>query len=180
VTAPGRSTARIARTAAEDYAQAVAPVLARSVEWLLRTGQPDGAIISHHGLLFGPADDRIFLCSPRSALDLPVITVEVEPGKRRYRDRGAYRELANPLRPGELEVLAGLLDALGAPVSGTWNGHPTESGSLGLAFPAHPGLLAAERRYRAGCPEHPDKSVFCDCGWYQTGRDLIATPPAAV
>src|ERR1044072_8432919 len=65
-----------------------------------------------------------------------------------------------------------------------WDGHPVvvlevpdrlpESRPGGGA--AHPSLLAAVKRYSDECPDHPREGVFCNCGWYGRGRDLIVNP----
>ncbi|MEH0657699.1 hypothetical protein QA860_08130 [Streptomyces stelliscabiei] len=84
---------------------------------------------------------------------------------------------ANPLEPGELEALAAELERRGFSVEGTWNGHPGTTGSVGLVRPAHPTLVAAVDRYRAGCLEHPNRSVFCDCETWRAGFTRVVQPP---
>jgi hypothetical protein len=84
----------------------------------------------------------------------------------------------NPLAPGELESeIKFVLLGLGAEVVHTWNGHPGITGSLALARPAHPSLLAAVQRYRAGCPRHPGPLCSWDgCAWYSEGNAKVVQP----
>jgi hypothetical protein len=152
-------------------------VLTTGLRWLYDTGQPDGAILQHHGstLPFGEAN-RWFGFVPAGAANLPVVHINV--GKVEWTDEGPI----NPLEPGELEALADEITALGFEVSHTWNGHPAVTGSVGLKRAAHPTLLAAVNQYLAGCLEHPKYGrgdVFCDCGWYGRGNALVVQPTRA-
>jgi hypothetical protein len=157
----------------------LADSLAAGLRWLYDTEQPDGALLRTGGPILRTDDNRTLGFAPVSALLRPVVILDVT--KVEWIDRGPYdlKEPANPLAPGELEALAERIVALGFDISGTWNGHPGITGSVGLKRPAHPSLLAAVELYRAGCPEHPQRSVFCDCGWYAAGHALITQPPAA-
>jgi hypothetical protein len=150
--------------------------LAAGLRWLYDTEQPVGAILHHSGVILRSADNRTFGFVPSGARQRPVVVVDVT--KVEWIDRGPYefKEPANPLEPGELEALAEQISALGFEVDGTWNGHPGIAGSIGLKRTANPSLLAAVDVYLAGCQEHPNRSVFCDCGWYSAGRALVVPP----
>lgn len=151
----------------------VTPALSAGLHWLFDTEQPDGAAITHHGLILPSMTNRLFRFIPEGALGRPVVVVEV--AHVEWVQRGLYQEPGNPLDPSELRDLAAMLARLGANIEAMWNGKGT-TGSLGLTRPAHPSLLAAVTRYGTGCPEHPKESVFCECDWYRRGRALLVTP----
>jgi hypothetical protein len=146
-------------------------VLAAGLRWLFDTEQPEGSVLEHHGVVLRAAGNRQFGFVPAGWAGHAIVTVDVAEVRWAY---GANQLPANPLRPGELEDRAALLAALGAEVVRTWNGHPSITGSLALARPAHPSLLAAVDRYRAGCLTHP--GTLCKCGWYAAGFELVIQP----
>jgi hypothetical protein len=152
-----------------------ARVLAAGLRWLYETEQPEGALLTHHGEGMKGEGNRRFYFIPEGADGPPVVAVEVAEIVYRMDDEGD-KVPANPLEPDELTDLASALAALGVEVARTWNGHPATTGSLGLVQPAHSSLLAAVNLYRAGCPTHPHKSVFCGCGWYPEGHAKVVTP----
>jgi hypothetical protein len=121
-------------------------------------------------------DNRTYGFVPEGARQRPVVIVDV--AKVEWIDNGPneLKTPANPLEPGELEALAAELERRGFPVQTTWNGHPGVTGSVGLAQPAHPSQLAAVNRYRAGCTEHPRRSVFCDCETWRAGFTRVVRP----
>lgn len=135
------------------------------LHWLYETAQPDDAHAQHHGDTIGlPAANRYYGFCPSGAEGLPVVVVNVAKPELR-----PYEPPLNPLAPDELSDLARELEARGFAVRTTWNGHPAITGSVGLVRPAHPTLLAAVDRYRAGCLDHPKRSVFCDCEAWRAG-----------
>lgn len=152
--------------------------LAAGLRWLFDTEQPAGAVQQHHGVGLPPVGNRRFGFCPAGGDSRAVVTVAV--ANVEWRLQRGEQVSANPIRPTELDDLTTELASLGAEVVHTWNGHPGTTGSLALARPAHPSLLAAVDRYRAGCPTHPghgsDKGVFCQCGWYAAGNDLVIQP----
>lgn len=150
-----------------------AAVLAAGLEWLYSTGQPDGAVLQHHGTTL-QGGDRYYQFCPQSAFQRPVVVVHVAAPE--WSEGVRDRVLLNPLAPNELADLAAAVELLGFEVATAWNGHPGPDGSIGLRRPAHPSLLAALARYRTGCPEHPREGVFCSCGWYAAGNKLLVTP----
>lgn len=158
-------------------------VLAAGLAWLYDTPQPDGAILQHHGASLPPVGNRWFRFIPSGWGGRVVVVVDV--AKVEWIDNGPndLATPANPLEPDELDWLTCELAVLGVEVVHTWNGHPAITGSLALARPAHPSLLAAVERYRAGCPEH--SGPLCSwggCPWYGDGNALVvmpALPPAA-
>ncbi|MEU8829399.1 hypothetical protein [Streptomyces sp900116325] len=154
-------------------------VLTAGLSWLYGTEQPDNAW-QHHGLLLPvPATNRLYSFIPANDWKCPVVAVDV--AKIEWIDNGPneLKTPANPLEPGELEALAAELRTLGFKVTSAWNGHPQTTGSVGLARPAHPSLVAAVDRYRAGCLVHPGRSVFCDCDAWREGFSRIVQPSLA-
>jgi hypothetical protein len=150
----------------EEQRRAVAAGLA----WLFDTAQPAGAIVTHHGATL-VAGDRRYCFVPRGYAGHAVVVVEVA----KLNFDGRLRRHTAVLEPDELAVLDGLLTEMGHEVVDTWNGHPGITGSVALARPVEPSLLAAVDRYRAGCPDHGG-SVFCACGWYAAGNRLLVHP----
>lgn len=148
--------------------------LAAGLRWLYDTEQPEGAILQSNSGATTVAGNRRFMFGPCGWASRPVVVVDVVHVE--WTGDGRDGRPANPLLPGELDDLTASLAALGADVAATWNGHPGTTGSLGLARLAHPTLLAAAHRYTAGCPDHPNRGVFCDCGWYANGYRLIVRP----
>ena len=155
----------------------VADVLTTGLHWLYETVQPDDAHAQHHGEMLAADGNRTYRFIPRGARNLPVVVVDV--AKVEWTDNGPNQPNtpANPLEPGELADLAAELERRGYAVDGTWNGHPGITGSVGLARPAHPTQIAAVERYHAGCPEHPKRSVFCDCETWRAGAARVVRPP---
>lgn len=149
-------------------------ILAAGLRWLFEIEQPGDALISHLGETAAVDGNRLITFIPVAADGHPVVVVDVTNIAYRTDPRG-YEVPDNPLGPDELTGLAAGLAAMGAEVARTWNGHPSVTGSLGLARLAHPSLRAAVDRYRAGCPVHPEKGVFCPCGWYAAGKAKIVT-----
>jgi hypothetical protein len=152
--------------------------LTAGLRWLFDTEQPEGAVLQHHGVVLPGGDTRRFGFCPAGWAGRAIVTVDVVDVQWKFQ-RG-HKVPANPLRPDELDDLTAQLAALGADVVNTWNGHPGITGSLALARPAHPSLLAAVNRYRAGCLTRPgpgsDTGVFCKCGWYAKGYALVIQP----
>jgi len=154
----------------------LASVLDAGLGWLYDTIQPDDAHQQHHGITLGvPEANRIYGFCPTGAEGLPVVVVEVAKPELR-----PYQLPLNPIEPEELPALASELEQRGFKVRVTWNGHPAISGSVGLARPAHPTLLAAVQRYHRGCTVHPDRSVFCGCEhWRAEGSRIVRPVPLA-
>ncbi|MFJ3706610.1 MULTISPECIES: hypothetical protein [unclassified Streptomyces] len=152
-------------------------ILTAGLHWLYETEQPADAWQEGHGLpLRAPVTNRRYSFIP--ANDRRRVVVAVDVATIEWIDNGPneHKTPANPLEPGELEALAAALRALGFEVTSTWNGHPQTTGSVGLARTAHPSLLAAFDRYRAGCLTHPQRGLFCDCDAWRAGFDRIVRP----
>lgn len=155
----------------------LARILDTGLGWLYDTVQPDDAHQQHHGITLGlPEANRWYGFCPDGARHLPVVIVNVS--KPRWIDNGFNQPmtLANPLDPDELPALADELRRRGFESYSTWNGHPGDSGSVGLVRPAHPTLVAAVERYHRGCTVHPNRSVFCDCEQWTAGFRRVVRP----
>lgn len=155
----------------------LARILDTGLGWLFDTVQSDDAHAQHHGIVLGlPEANRWYGFCPDGARHLPVVSVNVV--KPEWIDNGFNRPstLANPIGPAELPELAAELRRRGFESFGTWNGHPGDTGSVGLARPAHPTLVAAVDRYHRGCTVHPQRSVFCDCEDWTAGFRRIVRP----
>ena len=63
-----------------------------------------------------------------------------------------------------------------ATIVSRWNGVGLTEYSVITDAPTAESLQRAVRRYLEGCLEHPRKGLFCDCGWYRRGRELLAEP----
>lgn len=147
--------------------------------WLYDTVQPDGALVQHHGEPVGAVGNRFISAAAAGNAGLPVLTVSV--GDRRWDDDDPDA-LRNPLAgPADRDRYIALVAELGHKVIGHWNWQPGGcTGSLHLQRAAHPSLLAAQARYRTGCPEHPGMNVFCrECDWWATGHGLLIKPSLA-
>jgi hypothetical protein len=156
----------------------LATILDTGLTWLYDTVQPNTAHATHHGIVLRlPDANRIYGFCPDGAQHRPVVIVDV--AKVEWIDNGPNRlqTPANPLDVGELTDLVKELHHRGFESSGTWNGHPSTSGSIGLIRKAHPTLVAAVDRYRAGCLEHPNRSVFCDYDTWTAGFRRVVQPP---
>lgn len=162
-----------------DHTPRLRAALTLGLTWLHHTPQPNGAVISHHGMqLTEPDADRRLTFIPHGWNNHAVIVLAVL--NPTHDPQRPYDPPTNPLAPDELDTTTHLLTTLGATVVHTWNGHPHTTGSLALAEPAHPTLTAAVARYHDGCPTHPEHHVFCHCGWYTTGNTLIVAPTGAL
>lgn len=161
-------------TVTTDQTRTLTTILDAGLRWLYETEQPDDAHQQHHGIGIGhPEANRWYGFCPTGARNLPVVSVNVS--KVEYKlDSHGDPVPANPLEPGELDALADELRRRGFNVDDTWNGHPGVTGSVGLAWSAHPTLVAAVDRYRRGCIVHPQRSVFCDCeAWRAEGARIV-------
>jgi hypothetical protein len=158
--------------------------LAAGIEWLYRTAQPEGAILTHHGSGCPTVHEaRSYGFCPRGGADLPAITLNAKGWS--YAPDG---DLIDGVMPGEMAATAEALAELGVQVRKQWNGEGCPSGGFGLTEPAHPSLIAAVNRYRAGCPVHG--TVFCgwqgsteaerNCTWYADGNHLVVQPKRLV
>lgn len=151
----------------------LADAMAAGLRWLHTTAQPPRALL-RHGITLATTANRTLRFCPAGIHDKSVITVDV--ACYDWRHDGTQLIPTEHIRPREIEQLTRLIDHLGGKVTRTWNGYPTITGTLALRHPAHPTLIAAAKRYRAGCPAHPDKGVSCSCGWYQHGTKLLIHP----
>lgn len=151
-------------------------VLTAGLAWLYDTTQPDGAGITHHGVTSPKVDGRRYQFIPQGAHNRPVVVVDVAEPKY---PNDPNLPILNPLGgQAEMDAYTVVLRELGAEVATTWNGKG-ETGSLGLALPAHPSLVAAVRLYLDGCPVQEighRGSSLCSCGWFDHPKSLLIKP----
>ncbi|MHA4776037.1 hypothetical protein L1085_016195 [Streptomyces sp. MSC1_001] len=155
----------------------ISAALTAGLHWLYETEQPDDAWMQHHGQQIRITGNRYLTFTPTGADNLPVIAINVSRPKWTKDPRG-YLVPGNPIAPDELPRLAAELEHRGFTVRSTWNGFPADTGSVGLARPAHPSQVAAVERYRAGCQAHPARSVFCECDAWHAGFVRAVRPVA--
>ncbi|MHA4774736.1 hypothetical protein L1085_009560 [Streptomyces sp. MSC1_001] len=153
----------------------LADALTAGLHWLYETEQPADAWMSHHGQQIPTTVNRFLAFVPTAVSSLPVIVIGVVKPAWKEGPRGDMVP-TNPLTPIELPRLAAELEQRGYAVRSTWNGFPGATGSVGLARPAHPSQIAAVDRYRAGCQEHPERSVFCECEAWRAGFGRAVAP----
>ncbi|MGA5182932.1 hypothetical protein [Streptomyces pseudogriseolus] len=158
-------------------------ILAAGLEWLYDVRQPDDALLQSGSRYYRCGNGRSYYFRPSGPGGRPVIVVKVtEPRYEERRGRyGAERVLTNPLAKNELEELAAVLERKGRRVHQTWNGHPSDTGSICLEDFPNASLVSAVFRYRSGCPIH--RSVFCSrekgCTWYGDGHGRLIEPDVA-
>lgn len=162
--------------------EAMTEVLRAALDWLYKTEQPPGAMLSHHGI--GSADlptmpNRRIDIVPRGANGGPILNI----GVSRPVKVGTYT-VRNPLAPGELDQWAEQIIDLGYDVTQTFSGSEgSASGGIELAKLPHPSILAATKLRAQGCLTHPKKlgdreegDVFCNCGWQTEPSRLLVLP----
>lgn len=148
--------------------------LDRGLDWLLRTEQKQGAIVSHHGDSLKVRDNRRLSFVPAGSADgrAPVIVLSVAAPRRR-KSTGARPLSQWGLAPQEIDGLVELLAARGHEVTSRWNGFPSDTGSVALGKTRlHPTMTAALENYRLGCAMHYG-SVFCNCPHWREGFDRL-------
>lgn len=155
----------------------LAEALTAGLHWLYETEQPADAWMDHHGQQIPVTDNRFLAFVPTAVSGLPVIVIGVV--KPTWKE-GPCGDMVptNPLTPIELPRLAAELEQRGYAVRSTWNGFPGATGSVGLARHGHLSQIAAVKRYRAGCQEHPARSVFCECESWRAGFERAIRPSA--
>lgn len=141
--------------------------------WLYDTVQPDGVLDQHHGTGRTVADRHYGFVPDQAGC---IVSMEITAGQE-ILDRD--HELTNPLEEWEIILLRQMIARYGQEVIGSWNGTGTGTVSLRLGHPAHPSLLAAVDKYRAGCPAH-NNSVFCGreegCTWFEDNHAGLIRP----
>lgn len=149
------------------------------LDWLFHTEQDDPeSIVSHHGIGAPVVGERRYWFVPSSFQPVANAVAVVDVAEPRYDDSLTSPTLLNPLETGELAALQAQIEAWGYQVRTCWNGDGCSTGSIGLAAPAHPSLLAALERNRKGCPDHPGE-ILCSwdgCPWYSTHTAKLKVP----
>jgi hypothetical protein len=150
-------------------------VLQSGLDWIWESEHPEGALIQHHGIWCteGPfLDGRVKLrIIPEGHKTGPVVVFDLH-----EKEYGPEYELLNPFTKDEIDLLRSLVVACGSDVVDEWNGEGYATVSLSPARRASHGVLQLVDTYRQGCPEHPRKGVFCNCGWFSAGKDKVRFP----
>ena len=132
-----------------------------------------GALIQHHGVsttMGGPRAGIYFRVCAGGSHGLPVLI---------FQFRQEYIGKSSKIREWSFEEVAKLREMAAiifGPARKCWNGAGCSSFSIGLTEFAHPNLLATVALYRKGCPDHPNRSVFCECGWFAKGNKKMRIP----
>jgi hypothetical protein len=154
---------------------ALTGMIRAAINWLERPQPPD-CHMQHHGFGLGrtgPGDDELTLnICPRGYDGHPVLSAE----RCRPRRPHPLADIENPLVPAEVDAIRDAITQAGSGVALEWNGPPAITVSFALTTTAHPDLLAAVRRYHAGCPDHPTASVFCACDAWRAGFGRALRP----
>ena len=164
----------------QERAAAVTPTLAAGLAWLYQTEQSRDALVQPQGIALPAVADRRFIFVPDVGGQGAAVVVHVT----------TAAHLDGPSAPREVltgEELADIAEALTGAHSGVHtrlvSTPGTVSGHIQLSVKAHPSLLAAVTRYRAGCPRHRQPACGyirnTQCSWFAHGftRLIPPTPP---
>jgi hypothetical protein len=142
-------------------------LIAAGIRWL-QEPQVDGALLTHHGVFCTrPISKVLISLTPCGFKDGPVFMFEPFPLYVDGVRNTISKELAGQIRSAFVEHSA---------IVHEWNGVGRPSYSIVPDVAVHPSLMAAVELYRAGCPEHPENSVFCECGWFAKATILTTWP----
>jgi hypothetical protein len=135
----------------------------------LQQSQSDEAMLTHLGVGCAVvcAGIRIEL-TPCGFRDGPVFVFYPSPSCDNGEEPVLWTESQIRTIRGAFHLVARIDDA--------WNGVGSTSYSVQPRIAVNVALRAAVDRYRAGCPEHPHKSVFCECEWYRNGFAALVHP----
>ena len=145
--------------AVKNYDFMVKPIRA-AIDWACAPStQKKGALIQHHGIYqtIGPYQvqvaDRVIVFSADGVVRL------------------TKSEVARLRKVVKAALGSKRVHLLGK----HWNGVgcDTVSFPVSLLMPTIEALVA---RYHKGCPAHKNRSVFCDCGWFERGRARAKLP----
>lgn len=139
-------------------------------EWVQSGVQPDGAMITHHGLgTHCGGGLRLSITGAgwhqHMVKGSGVVLFELKRSDDQYL---AGVPEPDPFTEDECNELVDLVRATGLEVIETWNGAPWRTFSIGY-HGAGEGLVRATQRYRDHCPRHG--SVFCGHSLAFAGKD---------
>lgn len=154
---------------------ALLPAMKRAVDWM-DILQPDGAVISHHGLyladnpLLQSHELRVQFCH----VGFQHMPVFIFGRPAVYEDEATRPHCPIINRFDEPEIDALRLTVLRtAPTDCDWNGLGLNTFSVLIETPPGAGAMQLSRAYGANCPEH--KQHFC-CNWVERGYKLAHLP----
>lgn len=159
---------------------ALFPTLVSGVAWLYNTEQPRAALLRPDGVALPPLAGRRLIFVPDVAGHGAAVVVQLidagsdAPGQREILDEDELAGLADTV------VRAG---GVGAHVDSPAG---TRTARIQLTQRAHPSLLAAVARYRAGCPMHRrpacghNRGAQAPCQWFARGFRALVPPSVPV
>lgn len=149
--------------------------LKTGLDWTWTSEHPDGALMQHHGIYAGNRflGGRLSLSICPQGFRGAGVVVVCNVADKRY---DASHNLLNPWTKDEIDLLRSLVAACGSDVVDEWNGVGCDTASFSPARRASRGVMRLVETYHKGCPKHPEKRVFCDCGWYRRGHDKVKLP----
>lgn len=155
----------------------VRAVVESGLRWLYNVRQPPAALVADQGLGLPVIEGRRYVFIP-DVDGRPLIAVHAVRGQ----DSGS----GSAISAQELTELVSLVEEVaggGAAVLGTPN---AAAARIRLDAPAHPSLVAAAVRFRAGCPIHHSpacrhvRSADHDCQWFPRGFARLTRPAPPV
>lgn len=165
----------------EERAAAITPTLAAGLVWLYQTAQPRNALVQPQGIALPAVADRRFIFVPDVGGQGAAVVVHVT---TTHRDGDVPAAPSDVLTGEELADVAAAVMAAHSGVRARVVSAPgSVAGHIQLSVKAHPLLLAAVARYRAGCPRHRQPACGyirnTQCGWFADGfaRLTMPTPP---
>lgn len=144
--------------------QKLEAVLGRGLKWM-KGRQPKEAILSHHGISTTTNGLEISIAQGDGGAAILIFS----PYPRVY-EKGYVVEIPEK-RIGEIRELVSKL----AEFTGSWL-HTNGGISFRLKTPFSRTLWDAFTAYHQGCPKHPKKRVFCECGWLDEGHKKLRLP----
>lgn len=156
---------------------AIAPTLRAGMSWLYRIDQPRHALVRPQGIALTEVAGRRFGFIPDVGGSAAVV-VHVTP-----RSVGTpFSTRAAVLTVEELDDIVAVLCAHGGVCTRVALTSRSTSAEIRLGASAHPSLLSAVSRYRAGCPVHHSPTCGhmqipgAQCRWFSAGFARLMVP----
>jgi hypothetical protein len=153
----------------------LSPYIHGFLEWLDQP-QPEGALLTHHGFFLREG------LSDEYGMQFYTLTEGGLAGIRFFRRHERWDQhpvpavLLNSLTDQERAEFRALVDGH-CRVNGHWGYGAWETVEM-FRMPGE-GPVQIRKAYLKGCPDHPEKGVFCSCGWLKRGLALARLPQFA-